>query len=70
MMLSTSLVLNICLFYEALASEVSGRNLKAMSKKEVKGLGDRLDVRDDDKVLVCDHGRVTVQWRDKGKLAK
>lgn len=43
---------------------------KAMSKKEVKGLGDRLDVRNDAKVLVCDPGRVTVLWREKGKWAK
>lgn len=60
MMLSTSLLLNIYLFYGALASDVSDKNLKAMSKKEVKGLDDRLNVRNDVKVLVCDPGRVTV----------
>lgn len=70
MKLSTSLVLSICLFCEALASDVSNRNLKAMSKNEVKGLGDRLDVRNDSKVLACDPGRATALWIDKENLGR
>lgn len=41
-----------------------------MSKKEVKGLGDRLDIRNDVNVLVCDPGRITVLWTDKGNLGR
>lgn len=41
-------MLNVCLSYEALASDVSSRNLKMMSDKEVRGLDRRLDVRNDD----------------------
>lgn len=65
----TQLRLNICLFCEALTSDISSRNLKAMSKKEVKGLGDRLNIGMMlIKVLVCDPRRITVLWTDIGKL--
>lgn len=60
----------MCLFCEVSASDVSNRNLKAMSKNEVKGLGDRLDVRNDIKVLACDPGRVTALWTGKEKLGR
>lgn len=71
MMFCTPLRLNICLFCEALTSDISSRNLKAMSKKEVKGLGDRLDIGMMlIKVLVCDPRRITVLWTDTGKLGR
>lgn len=68
MMFCTQLGLNICLFCEALALDISSRNLKVVSKKEVKGFSDTLDIRKD--VLVCDPGRITVLWIDNRKIRK
>lgn len=54
------------MFCEAPASDISSKNLKAMFKKEVKGLRDRLDIGMMlIKVLVCDPGRMTVLWTEK-----
>ena len=39
-----------------------------VSKKEVKGFSDTLDIRKD--VLVCDPGRITVLWIDNRKIRK
>lgn len=41
-----------------------------MTRKDVRGLGDRLDVRNDAKVSVCDPGRIMVLWTKKGKLGR
>lgn len=69
-MLCTELVLNIYLFCETLVSDVGSRNLKVMYRKDVRGLGDRLNVRNDVKVSVCNPGRKMVLWTKKGKLGR